>query len=238
MRRFYAETSAFSGDTVQLDESESHHLHCVLRLRAGDEAKVFDGIGNEFVARVLSSEKKRSVLKTISSVEPAAKESPLKITLAAALMKSEKTDICVQKAVELGVRDFVPIISLRTEKLPHNIEKQMSRWRRIAIDATKQCGRAVLMSISTPKTLSGLFDEISGEGLFFTERSGRGLPDEVNGSVTVIVGPEGGWDDSEIKLAEASANIHLVSLGERILRAETAVIAATAVVQYKYGDLS
>lgn len=238
MRRFYAEPESFAGDTVRLDENETHHLRCALRLRAGDQVHVFDGIGNEFAARVISSEKQGAVLSMIGPVEPTAKESPLKMTLAAALMKSEKTELCVQKAVELGVREFVPIISLRTEKFPRNIEKQLSRWRRIAVDATKQCGRAVLMGISHPKTLPDIFDNISGEGLFFTERSGRSIPDKVNGSVTVIVGPEGGWDDSEISMAETAPDVHLVSLGGRILRAETAAIAAAAVVQHKYGDLS
>jgi 16S rRNA (uracil1498-N3)-methyltransferase len=238
MRRFYATPDSFDGTTVRLDENESRHLHSVLRLKAGDEISLFDGEGNEYRSRVGSAAKKDSILEILDKVVPAAPESPLRIMLAAALMKGDKTDLCIQKAVELGVAEFIPLITARTEKLPRNIEKQMSRWRRIALDATKQCGRAWLMKVREPLTLSDLIDSTAGEYLFFSERSGGKLPKAISSSVTVAVGPEGGWEDSEIALISTNQKVRLITLGGRTLRAETAAIAATAIVQHRYGDLN
>jgi 16S rRNA (uracil1498-N3)-methyltransferase len=238
MRRFYTKPGMIDGTTVRLDELESHHLYSVLRLKMGDEVYLFDGAGNEFRCRVETAAKKGSILEIQERAVPAAPESPLRITLAAALMKGEKTDLCIQKAVELGVTEFIPLISSRTERMPRNVEKQMSRWRRIALDATKQCGRALLMEVHEPRDLAAVLDGPGGDILFFSERGGADLPERISGRATIVVGPEGGWDDSEIILARKNEKVRSVTLGARILRAETAAIAVTALVQHRYGDLN
>lgn len=238
MRRFYAPPDSFEGNTVQLGEHESHHLYSVLRLKVGDDVDLFDGNGREFLCRVASAAKRKAVLEIVRQAEPSAPESSLKISLAAALMKGDKTEICIQKAVELGVTEFIPLVTSRTEKVPRNIEKQMLRWRRISLDASKQCGRAMLMSVNEPIELADLFSKARGNCLLFSERGGGNLPTEISGNVTIIVGPEGGWDDSEIALANRYENLRLVTLRGRLLRAETAAIAFTAIVQHRFGDLN
>lgn len=237
MRRFYASPDSFEGNMVHLDEHESHHLFSVLRLKVDDEVDLFDGEGREFRCRVASAAKRIAALEILQRAEPSAPESPLTISLAAALMKGDKTDLCIQKAVELGVAAFVPLITSRTEKLPKNLEKQISRWHRIALDATKQCGRAKLMSVSEPIEFSEFISSVEGKCLFFSERGGGNMPATITDSITVIVGPEGGWEDEEIETARRDQSIELVTLGGRIMRAETAAIALTAIVQHRFGDL-
>lgn len=237
MRRFYAPPDSFKGNMVQLDEQESHHLCSVLRLKVGDEVDLFDGEGSEFLCRVASASKRIATLEILAEAEPSAPESPLKISLAAALMKGDKTDLCIQKAVELGVTTFIPLITSRTEKIPKNLEKQMPRWRRIALDATKQCGRAKLMSVKKPIEFANLFLRVNGKCLFFSERGGGNMSTEVVENITVIVGPEGGWEDDEIDIARRDQSTELITFGGRIMRAETAAIALTAIVQHRFGDL-
>ncbi|MEO8649566.1 MAG: RsmE family RNA methyltransferase, partial [Acidobacteriota bacterium] len=167
-------------------------------------------------------------------------ESPLAITLAAALLKGDKFDLVVQKAVELGVTRVIPFISARCDIKPRKDSPKVERWRKIALEATKQCGRASSTVIDEPVEWSELISRQSSDRnvLMFSERAGGPLPPGlVPGELTVFVGPEGGWDDSEIERAQA-AGAFLVTIGGRILRAETAAIALTAIVQNRFGDMN
>jgi 16S rRNA (uracil1498-N3)-methyltransferase len=236
-RRFFAPPSAFnfSKRSVTLTADEARHLREVLRLKPGDQVSVFDGEGKEFRARVAQARREFAELDLDEQIEPARPESPLHITLAVALLKGEKFDLVVQKATELGVVKIVPLITryadikLRDES---DASKRVARWQRIALEAAKQSGRAVVPEVSLPVTVSSLF----GEGcLLFSERGGEGLR-QIENPITAIIGSEGGWADEELEAARA-AGAQIVTLGGRILRAETAAITAAALLQHRFGDL-
>lgn len=238
MRRFHAPQSSFTTDKIVLGQDESRHLSEVLRLRADEEVRVFDGDGGEFDCRVETITKKGAVLAIVNEVGPQRPESPLSLTLAVALTKGEKFDLVLQKAVELGVTALVPMVTERCDVKLKDPEKRLERWNRIVVEASKQCGRATLMRMGSVV----VFDEFvksEGDGVrvLFTERGGESLPSiESSQKVTALIGPEGGWSDAELESARG-VGVLLVTLGGRILRAETAAISIAAILQNRFGDL-
>jgi 16S rRNA (uracil1498-N3)-methyltransferase len=214
----------------------------VLRLKAGDEVYVFDGRGREFCCTVSTSKRDAAELRIEAEAEPAKPESQLQLNLCVALLKGEKFDLVVQKATELGVRKITPLmtryadIHLRDEA---DATKRVARWRRIALEAAKQSGRAFVPEISPPVRFEETL-EVEGLGVMFAERDGESLEDLMRqsapSSVTALVGSEGGWSDEEIESARAR-NFHVITLGGRILRAETAAITVTVLMQHLFGDL-
>ena len=239
-RRFHAPPGAFNDQTVTLGMDEARHLRDVLRLKAGDEVYVFDGRGREFRCSVVNTGRNAAQLHIEEPVEPAKRESRLQLNLYVALLKGEKFDLVVQKATELGVSKVTPLITryadihLRDES---DAAKRVSRWQRIALEAAKQSGRAFVPEISVPVA----FDSVAVEGLgvMFSERGGKALGSltvHAPTSVTALVGSEGGWSDEEIASAWAR-NFHVITLGGRILRAETAAITVAVLLQHLFGDL-
>ncbi|HLL16252.1 MAG TPA: 16S rRNA (uracil(1498)-N(3))-methyltransferase [Pyrinomonadaceae bacterium] len=259
-RRFYAPPEQFAPDgaTVVLAREEALHLLSVLRLKAGDEAFVFDGAGREYACVVAAGaaeggrRAETATLEVRGRVEPQRPESPLDLTLAVALLKGEKFDTVVQKATELGAWSIVPVETRRADvrlREGRDAGVRVARWRRLALEAAKQSGRARLPEICAPVAFEALLAGKGGAGgvgeerrLFFTERGGRGLAETVRewrtrpAKVTALVGAEGGWDDEEIARA-ADAGWHAVTLGGRVLRAETAAIVVTGLLQHLCGDL-
>ncbi|HVG38631.1 MAG TPA: 16S rRNA (uracil(1498)-N(3))-methyltransferase [Pyrinomonadaceae bacterium] len=253
-RRFYAPPESFAPDRsrVTLAADEARHLRDVLRLRAGDEVYVFDGAGAEYLCEVAEAGRSATIdLAVRHAVEPARRESPLDFTLGVALLKGEKFDLVVQKATELGVSRVVPLVTqradvrLREERGEAGAAKRAARFARLALEAAKQSGRARLPTIDAPVDLASFLkdDQPAAEHLrvFFSERAGGSFP-ELSAAprpsfVTAVVGPEGGWEDAEIEAAR-SAGWQIVTLGGRILRAETAAIAVAALLQHRYGDFS
>ncbi|MBA2705880.1 MAG: 16S rRNA (uracil(1498)-N(3))-methyltransferase [Blastocatellia bacterium] len=249
-RRFYAAPTAFDHkhNTVTLVADEVRHLREVLRLKAGDEVYVFNGEGKEFLGRIEESRRDTALLRIIREIEPARPDSPLQLTLALALLKGEKFDLVVQKATELGVIRIVPVITkhadirLRDES---DAAKRVTRWQRIAMEAAKQSGRAVVPEVAGAVTFASLIQSAGkdegGTCLMFSERDGEPLLRTTeliapNSKLTALVGSEGGWSDEEIAAARAAA-WNVVTLGGRTLRAETAAIAVTALLQHLFGDL-
>lgn len=239
MRRFFATPESFSDGHVTLGLEETRHLRDVLRLRSGDSISVFDGKGKEYLCLVAEIGKKTSVCSIVEPISPLSPESPLRLTLAAAILKGDKFDLVIQKAVELGISRLVPLQTIRSEARIKDGSKRLERWRRIALEATKQSGRATLMEILEPKTVDEILSLSPSDRTFlFSERNGGPISAITSGDkLTAIVGPEGGWDDSELDAA-ASAKIPIVRLGGRILRAETAAIAVSAILQNLFGDLN
>jgi 16S rRNA (uracil1498-N3)-methyltransferase len=239
-RRFFAPPSAFnfSKRIVTLPSDEARHLREVLRLKPGDEVSVFDGAGKEFRCAVVQARREFAELELQEEIEAARPESQLKITLAVALLKGEKFDLVVQKATELGVNEFVPLITryadikLRDES---DAVKRVARWQRIALEAAKQSGRALVPKVGEPKPLGYVLD-LSEQCFLFSERGGHGLTQMDTDEVTAIIGSEGGWSDEELDEARA-AGAQLITLGGRILRAETAAITAAVLLQNRFGDL-
>lgn len=239
-RRFFAPPSAFNFGkrVVTLASDEARHLREVLRLKPGDEVRVFDGAGKEFRAVVSQARRESAELEIGDEIQPARSESPLQLTLAVALLKGEKFDLVVQKGTELGVNRFVPLttrfadIRLRDEA---DAAKRVARWQRIALEAAKQCGRSVVPEIRHPTPFASIIDE--NPCLLFSERDGKPLNTDLKPeSLTAIVGSEGGWSDEELAQARA-ANVPIVTLGGRVLRAETAAITAAVLLQHLFGDL-
>jgi 16S rRNA (uracil1498-N3)-methyltransferase len=239
-RRFFAPPSAFNFGkrVVTLASDEARHLREVLRLKPGDEVQVFDGAGKEFRAAVSQARRESAELEILDEIQPARTESPLQLTLAVALLKGEKFDLVVQKGTELGVNRFIPLntrfadIRLRDES---DAAKRVTRWQRIALEAAKQCGRAVVPEIVSPTTFDSVISKNSC--LLFSERNGGPLNTDLKTeSLTAIIGSEGGWSDEELDQARA-ANVPIVTLGGRVLRAETAAIAVAVLLQHRLGDL-
>ena len=239
-RRFFAPPSAFNFGkrTVTLASDEARHLREVLRLKPGDEVQVFDGAGKEFRAAVAQARREFAELELRDEIAPMRSESPLELTMAVALLKGEKFDLVVQKGTELGVNRFIPVatryadIRLRDEA---DAAKRVARWQRIALEAAKQSGRAVVPEISAPVSFDAVINENSC--LLFSERGGEPLNTDLDlRSVIAIVGSEGGWSDEELDQAR-TAGVPIVTLGGRILRAETAAIAIAALLQHRHGDL-
>ena len=238
MRRFYAPQDSFANGVVRLSHEETRHLRDVLRLRKGDEVNVFDGAGNEFSATITSIDKRSADLSITEEVSPTAPESPLDLTVAAAVLPGEKFDLVVQKMVELGVNKLIPLATIRSEVKIKDAGKRVTRWRRIVMEATKQCGRAGLMTVEEPAPLADIFQRFgASDVLFFSERDGSQLGIKTRPNHLVIVfGPKGGWDDAELELAHAN-RASVVTFGGRILRAETAAIGITAILQHQFGDM-
>jgi 16S rRNA (uracil1498-N3)-methyltransferase len=245
-RRFYAPTSAFDWETqiVTLAADEARHLRDVLRLKPRDAVYVFDGAGHEYRCIVKNARRDAAELWIDTQHHPAKPESQLQLKLGVALLKGEKFDLVVQKATELGVQQIVPVttrhadIHLRDES---DATKRVTRWQRIALEATKQSGRAVLPEVSAPESFESFLQGTKDTELclMFSERGGGGLwliAGRAPRSVVALVGSEGGWSDEEIERAREQ-EFHVITLGGRILRAETAAITATALLQHLFGDL-
>jgi len=239
-RRFHAPPAAFNltDQTVTLTADEARHLRDVLRLNAGDEVYVFDGAGREFRCTVIKTARDAAELHIEAEVEPAKPESQLQLNLCVALLKGEKFDLVVQKATELGVRRITPLVTRYADihlRDQSDAAKRVARWQRIALEAAKQSGRAFVPEISLPVAFESL--EIDGVCVMFSERGGEALETlQPSKTITALVGSEGGWSDEEIESARAR-NFHVITLGGRVLRAETAAISITALLQHLFGDL-
>jgi 16S rRNA (uracil1498-N3)-methyltransferase len=237
MRRFHSTSIDLVNNRAELEESETRHLRDVLRIREGDTVLVFDGAGHEYSGMVLSIDKKSTAITIDREVVPAAPESHLDLTLAVAITKGEKFDLVVQKAIELGVNRIIPIVTARCDVKPSDGTRRPDRWRKIALEASKQSGRARLAQIEAMLEFSSLLKmETSGARILFSERDGVTFEEiQANKRMLAVIGPEGGWEEMELESATA-AGFTLVTFGGRILRAETAAIAIAAVLQHRFGD--
>lgn len=211
------------GERLRLEDEEARHAR-VLRLRDGEPVEIFDGRGSSAAAIVRSQSRDAIELEVTGAVD--AREPRLHVTLALALVQPEKFEFAIQKGTELGASRFVPLLTRFTEVRAERIGGKLDRWRRIAAEAAKQCGRSRIPEVSDPLTLEVVLG--SGPCLLF-DPSGGPLREPAAAKVTLLIGPEGGWDLSELELAR-SRGADLVLLGERRLRAETAAIVAVAAV--------
>jgi 16S rRNA (uracil1498-N3)-methyltransferase len=241
MKRFYAPPEQFDGNAVTLAIEETRHLRDVLRMKLGDQAQIFDGEGREFLVEVANVAKRETLLQIVKEIEPPAPVSKLDLTIAASVYKNDKFDLVIQKAVELGVARVAPIVTFRSETNLKASMKRTERWRKIALEATKQCERAKIMTVDEPVGFNDFIANIGedfGSLLMFSEKDGKGLPEQIaRTKITALVGPKGGWEDSGIQLAEERGFMP-IKLGRRIMRAETAAITFAALLQNRFGDLN
>ena len=245
-RRFFAPENHFdfSSARVLLTSDEARHLRDVLRLKIGDEVFVFDGEGKEFRCSIAKSLRDTAELDIIEEVSSASPESPLDLTLGVALLKGDKFDLVVQKTTELGVHQIVPLVTRYADihlRDASDASKRLSRWQRIALEAAKQSGRALIPRIDTPVSFSTFVADRNSPCILFSERRGLSLSEAVKAygqptELTAIVGSEGGWSDEELDAAH-DAECQIVTLSGRILRAETAAITVITLLQHQFGDL-
>ena len=247
--RFYAPDLDPSRSDVTLSANEAQHLTRVLRLAPGAIVAVFDGRGKEFSARVESAERDRVRLEILGPRQPAA-ESSISITLAQAVLKSDKMDEVVRDAVMLGVAAIQPVVSSRAETSIAALQKarRVQRWQRIAVASAKQCGRAVVPTVRDAVALDALLahsSAVTAEVKFALVEPSRycdqplleTFKDSLRPmTVLVVVGPEGGWEPAEVEQF-STEGFRLLRLGSRTLRAEAVPLAVLAVLQFMWGDL-
>ena len=244
MARFYVPEPRLDGNRLRIEGREARHLRRVLRLRRGDGVVVFDGFAREYEGTIVS-EDSTSVIVEITNVRHGSQDSALTIVLAQSLLKGEKMDFVIQKATELGVSVVMPFFSSRSVPLLDRSAKHTRgrRWERIAIEASKQSGRTIVPKIEPLRDYSEILDKASPAAilLIFWEQGGRALKQVVSESkrgreIFFVVGPEGGFSAEEVEAAKRCGFVP-VSLGKRILRAETASLCFLSILQYEWGDL-
>lgn len=250
--RFFVPPTDISSKEAVITGDECHHLRRVLRLEAGDEIAIFDGTGREFSAVITQLSSNRAQIELLAELTDIV-ESPFSLTLAQALIKGDRFDLVIQKATELGVTSLQPLVSRYTDvQLSESrAEKRVERWQRIALEATKQCGRRKVMEIANPLSWSEFLSQNSCSNespvIFFAEQGGNDLYQIVNelkalsinkpiNKLVAVVGSEGGWSAEEMTAAQ-NTGYYFATLGPRILRAETAGITVSALLQHLFGDL-
>jgi 16S rRNA (uracil1498-N3)-methyltransferase len=242
LTRSHLDTALAPGMRVTLPEPAANHLTRVLRLREGDECVLFNGDGHDYAARIIAVGKREVAAQVLSS-QPVDNESPLAITLLQGVARGEKMDLILQKATELGVAAVMPVIAERTEvKLDaERAEKRVAHWRSVMVSACEQSGRARIPSLSAPLPLLQAINAPMERSLRLTldplgEMSLATLEVPAAMPITIAIGPEGGWSPRDREALRAAGFIGL-RLGPRILRTETAGLAAIAALQSRFGDL-
>lgn len=222
-----------------LPEATSNHLVRVLRLEVGDTCVLFNGDGHDYPARVLSVLKRSAEVEVIDRVE-VSNESPLRITLVQGIARGEKMDLILQKATELGVAVIAPVVTDRTEvKLDaERSDKKMNHWRGVTAAACEQCGRARLPVILEPQALDRFAaGDRSTRRFVLDPMAGISIPQTAlrEPDLSLAIGPEGGFSERDLAILKV-AGYEGLKLGPRILRTETAGMAAIAAFNALYGD--
>lgn len=243
LTRVHVDVPLRSGAEVALPENAAAHLSRVLRLGAGDACVLFNGDGRDYAARIVETGK-REVRVQVGDGREVQNESPLRITLLQGVARGEKMDLILQKAAELGVAAIAPLWSQRSEvKLDEaRAVKRLAHWRGVVVSACEQCGRACVPEVAEPLPLAGALAMAPTQGprlildpegeLSFASLDASTLA----GTLTLAVGPEGGWSPADREQLRG-AGFRGLRLGPRILRTETAGLAAIAALQARFGDL-
>ena len=227
------------GSTVALPTEVAHHVVRVLRLAGGARITLFDGSGGEYAA-ILEKTGRSGVTASIERFDAIARESPLAITLAQAVLAADAMDYAVRKAVELGAGRIAPVVAARSQGLRgERSERRLAHWRAIAIAACEQCGRNRVPSIAPPQSLEAWLNTVNAERPSVIAAPGSEVSLATFAARTppgaIVIGPEGGFTEAELSLA-IDRRVVPVHLGPRVLRAETACLAALATLAAVAGD--
>jgi 16S rRNA (uracil1498-N3)-methyltransferase len=218
--------------TTTVTGDEFHHSIRVVRVRVGEEVELFDANGNAAKGIVQAIERDRAVIAAGAPLP--SRESPLALHLAMAIIQLEKFELVLQKATELGVHSFIPLITDRIELRRERFAGKMDRWNRIVFEAVKQSGRTRVPRIEEPAPFAEVVQRPGTKLLFDADQETEALAELRE--ATLLIGPEGGWSDDELRLAR-DAQCVFARLGPRRLRAETAAIVAASVLTSRFGDL-
>jgi 16S rRNA (uracil1498-N3)-methyltransferase len=231
--RLYVRQALAAGAALDLDAAQANYLGNVMRLRQGAELLVFDGRSGEWLARVSEADRKRMSL-TVERQTRGQEQVP-DVWLAFAPVKRARTDWLVEKATELGAARLIPVLTARTI-----VERvKLDRLEAIAVEAAEQCGRTSLPEISEPLPLKHFLERLEpSRTLYFADEAGGEVAAQAyrRGAATLFIGPEGGVTDEERSLVRSANNAVAISLGPRILRAETAALAALSAFMATAGD--
>jgi 16S rRNA (uracil1498-N3)-methyltransferase len=234
--RFYVDAALRAGAPCELPEDTAHHAVNVLRIRAGEEVTLFNGRGGEYAARVSSLQKKRMVLR-IEAHKAVERESPLHIVLVQGISSGERMEFTIRKAVELGVAEIRPVLCAASVARPKGdrAASRQAHWQRIAIAACEQCGRNVIPPVGELGEVPG--GTFEGEKLLLSPRGETSLSKSLKGGNRFVLaaGPEAGFTPEE-ESAFVNAGFQPAAMGPRILRTETAALAALAALNALRGD--
>ena len=245
MHKFFVTPNNIIGQKAIIQGDDVKHIYKVLRLDVGDKILINNSQGQEYLGRISDVNKNSVTVDLLETLDQNA-ESNIQIDLYQGLPKSSKMDYIVQKATELGVNSIIPIITERVVVKSELGEfKKTDRWKRIALEACKQCKRTIIPEVKGPITFDELLEGLKDYDLIVVpyenkehygiKKMCQGIKDEVK-TVAIVIGPEGGFEEEEIRAMECKG-AHIVTLGPRILRTETAGIVTAAILQYVLGDL-
>lgn len=244
MHKFFIEKEAINDNIALIQGDDVKHINKVLRLKVGEEININNFHGEEFLAKLIEIDKKFARAQIIKSLD-IDNESDIEIILFQGIPKSSKMDLIVQKATELGVKEIIPTI---TERVIVNVNeyKKLERLNKIAQEACKQSKRSIVPKVNTPIDFKEMMSKLEDFDLVVVpyenaENYGikammKNLNNKKVKSIAVIIGPEGGFEESEINSLKEK-NAEIVTLGPRILRTETAGFTCVSVIMYELGDL-
>lgn len=243
MPRFFMSDAGEFGDTIIVRGKNAEHIK-VLRLRVGEELTICDGRGTDYKCSLIRSDKDEAEVKVLE-VKPCSAEPSVFVKVLCGLPKGDKTDYIIQKSVETGASEIIFFDSDRVIARPETAVKKLERWQRIAEEAAKQCGRGIIPELKWCKCFDDAITEAKETelALFMYETGEReALPAALKGSdkiktAAIVTGPEGGFEREEAEKARENG-LHVCSMGERILRCETAPIVALTALMFESGNLN
>ncbi len=246
-RRFYIEPRAIDGERVTLDSGLAHRLFAVLRARVGDEVTLFDGGGDDVRVRIETLSDRVATAMVIERRQGPA-EPHVGVHLYQSITKGERFEWLLEKATEVGVRRFVPLVTARAVVRPRGESAKSERWHRIVIEAAEQSERSAVPVVESPQSFDEALAGAPGILLLPFEEAGEAAPNvqaaldgEIDalfalGEVSIFIGPEGGYEADEVARAQA-AGAAVVTMGQRVLRSETAGLVAATLVMQAIGEL-
>jgi 16S rRNA (uracil1498-N3)-methyltransferase len=237
--RIYTPQALTLSSTIELEQQASHHLGKVLRAKVGDDVLLFNGAGGEFLGRIISIAKQAVAVELHLFID-SDNESPLSIHLGICISKGDRMDFVVQKATELGVSEITPLIGERsqTKRNKEALAKKLRHWRQIVISACEQSGRNFVPQVNEVQNSADWITHCESEVKLILDPfcDSATHSNRQTKTIALAIGPEGGFSDQEIGQAEV-CGFNGLKLGPRILRTETAPIAAIALCQAKWGDI-
>lgn len=248
MSRFFIEEAAINSNIINITGEDVNHIKNVLRLKCGNNIILNDCNGLDFLVEIQSFEDNCISTRIINSKKNET-EPKIDVTLYQGIPKSDKMDLIIQKGIELGVKKIVPVVTERTVvkiEDKKSVDNKVKRWQRISLESAKQCNRGMIPKIEYPisyKSALELSKETCLSFIPYEKETSNNLRNYIEQAkresirnISVIIGPEGGFSDSEIETA-ISLGVRPVTLGPRILRTETAGIAILSILMYELGDV-
>ena len=245
MRRFFISSEQLAQPRPRIQGPDARHLRRVLRAQPGDRIAVLDGQGNAFQARIVALERDSVIVELESPLQPDPDTTP-RIILAQGYLKDKKMDGLVRQLTELGITRWIPFRAARSVPVPDpkRLPARYERWQKISLEAVKQCGRRRPMAIDPVVPFETALDQARDchtKLIFWEKNPDAPIPAPAQAQpaagIFVMVGPEGGFEPDEVERAR-QAGFSTVGMGPRILRAETAALAAAVLTQYLFGDMA